>query len=533
MTVLLRTTNNLPDSKNYDHWFSITGSKVSLCSEKMLPNLAVRLEQAFDSIAPIWWQIANTIGKTPSGEYSYALVCSPIASDFGLMLAWNQLALELTQEQPTTLIICDDPWLFRQIATLSNVKTGQKPPVWPLRMKGGLRGFVSRFQLAIRLSLTSLRLRTQRNTQVGSGAFILVYGHPKSTADGYDAYFGDLMCQMPTLNRLLHTDCQLGKVRELSLDGRTTSLHAWGDFWRPFQLLFVRWRPSHGDCAGEFGWLIRRAAVIEGSGGAHAMTAWTKHCLQNWIQKVHPERIAWPWENLPWERLLVKMTRHKGVKSLGYQHADVGPHQYNMSISSNSGGLDDIPDRIILNGNAYKDQLLRWGLPESRTVVGGAFRTAPVTNVKFDPEGPVFVALSGLLPVAREMLKAVSNAQKGGILFLIKEHPMYPIRFKNSHFMQRTDKSLSEIKSARAVLYGTGMSGLEGLLAGLPTYRLLLEDRICVNTLPEQYCGNSVTASDLVKILKNPETAERINWHDLFSPIDISIWQDILMPKNK
>jgi len=527
MTVLLRSSNQLADIKSYDFWLAVTGTRPLANKERMLPELAGRLERAFNNISESWWQIACRAAITPSAEYSYALVCSPIASDFGLMLAWSDLATELATESSTCLIVCDDPWLFRHIAELANVQAGPPPPLWPPRLTSLLRGLASRSSLAVRLSVSSLKLRSQRRNHAGATSFLAVYGHPQSTADGHDAYFGDLMAELPSLGRLLHTDCPPGMARKLAGDGKTASLHAWGNFLYPLRLLFVRWRPSREDCSGEFGWLIRRAAILEGRGAAHAMTAWTRHCLENWARAVKPEKIAWPWENLPWERLLVRMARRHGISSIGYQHADVGPHQYNMSPSGNPDGLEGIPERIVLNGKGYKGQLIAWGIPETRMVEGGAFRMAPKSKVCFDAQGPVFVALSGLLPVARQMLQAIADIRDSPITFLIKEHPMYPIDFDESANMQRTNKPLSEQQSVRAVLFGTGMSGLEGLLAGLPTFRLMLNDRVSINSLPEQFFATPVTAEHLLDALRQPSIPPEKKWHDLFSPVDLAVWRDV------
>ena len=94
MPVLLRASRQLPDAGQFDHWLAVTGSVAALDKKRILPDLAKRLEAAFDKISKPWWRIAREAGKTPSSKYSFAMVCSPIASDFGLMLAWAQLAAD-------------------------------------------------------------------------------------------------------------------------------------------------------------------------------------------------------------------------------------------------------------------------------------------------------------------------------------------------------------------------------------------------------------------------------------------------------
>ena len=87
----------------------------------------------------------------------------------------------------------------------------------------------------------------------------VVYGHPASTPEGGDGYFGDLMIKEPQLHRVLHVDCARARARALEGGGRTFSLHAWG---RPLFALaalpFQRWRPAMAEPMGENHWLVRR-----------------------------------------------------------------------------------------------------------------------------------------------------------------------------------------------------------------------------------------------------------------------------------
>ena len=531
MPVLLRTSKDLPDAGQYASWLAVTGTSVSLETARKLPQLAERLEAAFYAIRDSWWQIARENSNTPSAVYSYALVCSPVASDFGLMLAWRRLAADLIQEQTNTLVICDDPWLFRQIAEIKDVDAGHPPSLWPAIVRRRIRGMISRFKLFLTLFASAIKTRASKRHHSHGDNCLLVYGHPDSTADGHDAYFGSLMKDLPHIKRLLHTDCPPGRARQLCRDSRSAALHAWGNLLFPVSLLTTKWRPRFNTGDHPFEWLIRRAAELEGSGGAHAMTRWSAHCLENWIRNIRPGSIAWPWENLPWERNLIRLCRQYGVKSIGYQHADVGPHQYNMSPSGNPGGIDELPDIIVLNGPAYRAQLIEWGIPENRLDVGGAHRILPVEKKRHDPNGPVYVALSGLLPIARQMMDAVWNARGNARTFLIKEHPMYPIDFTESENVKRTSKSLSESEGLSAVLYSTGLSGLEAMLAGIPTYRLMMEDRVSLNTLPDGLSAIPVTANSLKSALAKQQSLPDIQWQDLFSPVDNNLWREILSNK--
>ena len=83
-----------------------------------------------------------------------------------------------------------------------------------------------------------------------------------------------------------------------------------------------------------------------------------------------------------------------------------------------------------------------------------------------------------------------------------------------------------------AVLSSTGTMGREGLLAGLPTFRFLPEDRIAVDILPGFVSAETVTASELTDALagarKNPSKPDPLPWEDVLSPVDWNLWRKLL-----
>ena len=524
MPALLHRSDDLPAPGAYDHWFAVTGADAPLDKARKLSDLAVRLEGAFDAIRDDWWRLGRELGAEPTGDLAYALSCAAFGSDMGLMMAWHHLAGAVAAEDGTCLIVCDDPWLFRSIAEIAGVSAGAAPALWTREVAACLRGAAARTALALRLSYTSLAVRRQRSNHGPGKPSILVYGHPQSTADGYDAYFGDLMRRMPSLTRLLHTDCPAARARELGADGRTASLHAWGNPFYPFRHVFTRWRPGRHRLAGPFGWIVRRTAAMEGRGALHAMNRWYAHCQRRWFAGTRPACIAWPWENLTWERLLVRLTRRLGIRTVGYQHTDVGPQQYNMSARCNPDGLASIPDRLILNGPAYRDQLEYWGVPASHMTIGGSFRIGRFEGNRYDPEGPVFVALSGIVPIALQMIDAVKGARGNGLRFLVKEHPMYPVDFEETDDIRRTDRSIDGSSGLRAVLFGTGTSGIEALLAGVPTFRFLPDDRVSLVTMPDGLVPVPVTRNGLKDALTARRSPPDVRWDDLFAEVDGEIW---------
>ncbi|MAF94204.1 MAG: hypothetical protein CMM60_00330 [Rhodospirillaceae bacterium] len=414
---------------------------------------------------------------------------------------------------------------------LSGVQAGMGPDLLPATLKLRLRGFLARSRLVLRLAWASLATRGRRQQAAKGGPVILVYGHPRSNAQGHDDYFGPMMSEIPALARVLHTDCGPAQAAALAADGRTASLHAWGSPLQAMRLLFKRWRLSERHLSGSFGWLVRRAAEKEGAGAAHAMNAWQRHCQKAWLTHTRPAVVAWPWENHGWERDFCRQARRLGITTLGYQHTVIGPHQLNYSPATNVDGGESLPDAILCDGPAYRDQLLDWGMPEDRLVIGGSLRIQRVEDVPYDAKAPVFVALSADHGIARQQMNAIQAASAAkGVKFLVKDHPMYPLDFEESENIRRTPDTLEAQPALSAVVYSTGTMGLEGLLAGLPTFRFLPEDQIAVDVLPGFVSVETVTATDLAGALTNAgkNSSEPLPWEDVLSPVDWDLWRKLL-----
>lgn len=528
MPVLLSRSSDLPGPSAFATWFAVTGARGRGPEERKLPELPRRLDAAFGAIREEWWKVARGLAGGPGAELAYATTAAGYGSDFGLMMAWGHLTGQVAREPGTHLVVCDDPWLFRHLASLPGVEAGSPPPLWPRAIRLRLRGFLARMKLMVKLSSAALATRRQRRAHGPGDTVILVYGHPTSTAGGFDAYFGPMMTEIPGLKRALHTDCGKTRAAELAADDRTASLHAWGSPWWTPGLLFQRWRPRPEDLSGRYGWLVRRAAETEAGGGAHAMNAWQRMCQEAWLADVRPSVVAWPWENHGWERAFSRTARRSGVATVGYQHTVIGPHQLNFSPATNVDGEASLPEVVVCNGPAYRNQLADWGVPADRLVIGGSFRIQRFENDCHDPAAPVFVALSASRSIARQQMRAVEAAAGDGHRFLVKEHPMYPLAFEETDHIRRTQGTIPEQAALSAVFYATGTSGLEALLAGLPTFRLLPENEIAIDVLPDFVTDVPVAADGLAGALAEARKPPPLNWEDVLAPVDWNLWRRLL-----
>ena len=316
-------------------------------------------------------------------------------------------------------------------------------------------------------------------------------------------------------------------------DGRTMSLHAWGSPWFAMMLLFCFWRPSGAHLSGTFGWLIRRAVAIENSGGGPAMNRWQAHCQKRWLNASKPSCIAWPWENHGWERNLCRSAFQQKIKTIGYQHSVIGPHQFNYAIYSNHDGLVSIPKVVVADGPAYHNEMIAWGIPAARLMIGGAFRFSRFDDDLYDPQGPVFIPLSAVLDAAKAQLDVAYTLVGKGLRVFVKPHPMYPISFIESKNLILAKRPLAEHQGLSAVLYATGASGLETILMGIPGYRLTLDDRIAIDVLPRGFSTQTVTVTNAAEaIFEGLAGISPAAWDNIFSDPNIGLWKSLLFGDN-
>jgi hypothetical protein len=531
MTVLLSTQNTLPEPAQYDFWCSIGNVKKAPDPTTRLPGLAILLNSAAEEIAGKWLAIGKELAETPSAILAHAPACAANASDFGRMLAWTKVIENWAANNKNILVICEDPWIFRLLAEIPGVQSSHPPSLLKKRFRLFWRGYLARIKISLELFRTSWLLRKQHRVYPQGAKALLVYGHPNSTKAGIDGYFGDLMNNMKDLCRIFHVDCRLQKAKELTGDGRNFSLHAWGNPFVALTLIFTKWRPSKSHQSGRYGWLVRRAAAIEGGTGQPAMIRWQQICQKAWLNDAKPSVVAWPWENHAWERNFVRLARTIKTKTIGYQHATVGKQELNYSPVSNPDGAESLPEHILTSGPASLKILEKLGVPAQRLTNAGSFRTQNQSFPHFDRSGPIFLALPFDSEISAEMVEAVRSLGAKGRKILVKPHPMTPYFFTESEGVEATSLPLDRQKSLAAVIYSATTVGLEAVLGGLPTLEFLPSSKSSMDVLPDGISVPSVTADSLAKNLLTIKPPPPFNRESIFSPIDIKIWKSIFSPE--
>ena len=241
MTVLLRQSADIPEHGKYQAWLLLPGTDravlTSLSTEERLERFATLLDNRFLQIRETWWRIGKALSAQPTADLSRASTTSSFGSDLGLMLAVSEIVKDLAKDEKVVLVLCDDPWLFRHPSTFPGINVGSAPSLAKAKIRLWGRGVggaaLDRVCLTLLNTLTARFLLKRLKASAGETRhWLLVYGHPDSTSDGLDAYFGDLMVTVSELGRMLHTDCSYHLACKLTRDRRTASLHAWGNIFR-------------------------------------------------------------------------------------------------------------------------------------------------------------------------------------------------------------------------------------------------------------------------------------------------------------
>ncbi len=527
MPVILTGSKCAGRAKSYDAWCVVDGAPDGLDPDLKTSGLGLKLERAFDTEGRVWWEIATNFGlESNTAELSHTATCNSNVSDFGAMLAWTAIILDWHRADTVTIVVCDDPWLRRHFAETLKLPV---PPGQSLHLREWIllvRGYLVRVSYAVSAFFASIRLRGHRKSpQYGNNA-IITYGHRASTANGFDAYFGDLLDWNPKIMRLLHVDTNVGRAHELATKGRALSLHAWGSPLVALGLAFKRWRPLVRPRFAANYWLIRRAAALEAGTGTAAAIAWQIHCQERCLADLRPGLVLWPWENHSWERALVRRAKLLSVFTIGYQHTVVGRRHWVHAVT-NSDGEASLPDQVICSGLAWKVALETYGVPSDRLMIGGALRFSQGPRLRLDPSGPVFVALPFVHEICKQMIAAIELiARKEQMNFVVGEHPMNPFAFIPTSRIQRSENRLTGRNGFSAVLYTATTMGLEAMISGLPVVRFVPERVVSVDIIPEPLQVPAADASDLERALRIAISSEPVELEadDFFAPAVPDDW---------
>jgi hypothetical protein len=199
---------------------------------------------------------------------------------------------------------------------------------------------------------------------------------------------------------------------------------------------------------------------------------------------LEPELMIDPFENMiPEKALILGMRRHlPRTKLVGFQHGALYPMLLCNFVTHGEAAFAPMPDRVVCNGDLFREILVREGLPADRAVAGPSLRYAHLWESHRDQDDRHAVVLVPLPLTMREAVELLVKvrlafAHEEHVQVRLKPHPMsQPAPFLRIAQLERlptnftcVDGPMDAALAGAAVVLGIASSSLyEALAAGKP-----------------------------------------------------------------
>jgi hypothetical protein len=552
----------------------VFGSERKLCAGELFHRTARGLRQPFLD----WLARLGTLQCDRIGWWSSSLSWKDSSSELFLLLCYAKLAGDLIdqsvrQDSPLVILV-EDPWLFGQLkkdrGSHSKVVFLGRARIHRIadRVRSLALGSLKRLRWLSRILVQYARLARYYRADARSSVVreVGIYSLPQERAlvgsdEWRDPYFGPLSEVLARSNIEFFRfgpaerpgfEKDLGRRRKyywplvMDLDFRSLVVSFFA-FWAPDlpKVMKVDDVPVNFLVKREWWFFMGLASLAD-----HRLSY---ELYLRFLGAQGIRTLIFPWENQPWEKLLVLAARLKGVKTVGYQHSTVPVFALPHFLGRNEAAFLPLPDRILTSGESSLSVLKQGGVPGDILRRAGSFRHLGFRPPPLAPSAAVsrgcriLVLLPLDLAYSRSMLRALNRAfpeggRTEGLDFRLRPHPAYP--YSNEDVIKLYPKaemdtsSLTEsLAASRVALFDGSTAGVEAWLAGCRVLRfrpeLLLDlvpyEMIRSDEIP--VCDESNLRQALLELARNtsfePPSAARVAevQNLLFSPVDETAWQ--------
>ncbi len=221
------------------------------------------------------------------------------------------------------------------------------------------------------------------------------------------------------------------------------------------------------------------------------------YSTKSFLKKVRFNKLFYPFENRPWERMMLYAIRESGknIQTVGYQHSAISLRHLNYMLGKDERNILPLPGRIIASGMVTKEIMQDMGnFPAEILKVGCALRQEGLSdlgssNNRHRKISNLLVILASSLDEHIQTLAFLNSAfsnRQNDYKICIRPHPM--ISFEeakrltpsvNFNFSEDRNKSIHEsLRGADIVLYNSSTAGLEAIALGIPVIYINLGDFI-------------------------------------------------------
>ncbi|MDP3787241.1 MAG: hypothetical protein Q8R05_06840 [Candidatus Omnitrophota bacterium] len=249
------------------------------------------------------------------------------------------------------------------------------------------------------------------------------------------------------------------------------------------------------------------------------------YSTKSFLKKVRFNKLFYPFENRPWERMLLYAIREsrKNIKTVGYQHSAISLRHLNYMLGKDEHNILPLPDRVIATGVVTKEIMQDMGnFPAEILKVGCALRQHGLsdlgpTNRRSKISNILVILASSLDEHIQTLtfLNSVFSNRQNDYKICIRPHPTISFEeakrltpLLNFNFTEDKNKSIYEsLKDADIVLYNSSTAGLEAIALGIPVIYIDLGDFInpdpLFNFSDFKWCANQ--PNSLIGIFKSIE----------------------------
>lgn len=482
--------------------------------EKGLVPLGDRLHEVAEKLRQPFLDFIAELGRIQTDQLGWwSSSCSwkdTGTSDLFLLICYECLIEQLIREREKAseplVVVIEDPWLFRQLADAyrqrPEIRFHGRVRLWTVCARAFGIGLASRLVWGLRLLknyVSQARRWEWEKTSPSSRPLAALYSYPqprclRGSDEWTDPYLGDL-------NRLLErAGYSIRRFSPPEIGGFEEALRRRSRYFLPLILclrfptlvsaLLASWRavwPRDPMLAGQpVAWLLRREYWNDRWRSSHFLRRVFFACICGFLKAERPSLVIFPYENQPWEKMLVLAARAQGVSTLGYQHgAGLARLRLAYFQGKEEHEFAPLPDVIVTSGPYAYDMLSEGGTPPDRLIMGGSLRYQYLCrdqqSVPLPPEGsPIRILVA--LPIepawAEHLLDALRRSFPDGgrseeLEFVIRPHPMAPVSLQSFAWPAVIGNGALEeaVRPCALVMYTATSTGVEALAMGRKVLR--------------------------------------------------------------
>ena len=386
------------------------------------------------------------------------------ASDLFLLVCYLKVGIDVIREaeerQLSLVLIVEDPWLFEQLKDTFRAQSGVQflrgGGLWQHKVEAIVFGIARRFWWLLRMLWYGMRQSffSGRGGSLPQKPTVALYSYPALSNACKNGGWSDPV--LPDLDRLLQNigyevirfsdpqcwglERQLGErvsyFRPLILYSTVSSIIA-----SLFSLLWSKNAIPNYVADVDVRWLIEREWWLEAGRSAVCRYKIFYRCLNEMLRRESWDWIIFPYENQPWEKLLVQCAREAGIRTAGVQHVPLSVYSLSFFLGQGESSHMPIPDVLFTSGAYAQKAFEDGGIPHERLIMCGSIRHAHLAaqssegltvRLNSAPLTEILVGLPLDIYTTRHLLAAIAAAfPQGGkqenIRFHVKAHPRRPL----------------------------------------------------------------------------------------------------------